>query len=111
MVVLFYCYCSRGRLTNQGTNLGKVAVFVVVNNNMGIDMREVDRYTGGPFNACWLWGGGVVSITKTPCIVVRGSVEGCHRVVYHRNVQLSNTLPVCLVVETTYAKEFKKTHD
>ena len=24
MVILFYCYCSRGRLTNQGTNLGKV---------------------------------------------------------------------------------------
>ena len=24
MVILFYCYCSRGRLTNQGTNLGKL---------------------------------------------------------------------------------------
>ena len=24
MVILFYCYCSGGRLTNQGTNLGKV---------------------------------------------------------------------------------------
>ena len=24
MVILVYCYCSRGRLTNQGTNLGKV---------------------------------------------------------------------------------------
>ena len=24
MVILFYCYCSRRRLTHQGTNLGKV---------------------------------------------------------------------------------------
>ena len=24
MVILFYCYCSRGRLTHQGTNLGKL---------------------------------------------------------------------------------------
>ena len=24
MVILVYCYCSRGRLTDQGTNLGKV---------------------------------------------------------------------------------------
>ena len=26
MVILFYCYCSHGRLINQGTNLGQVAL-------------------------------------------------------------------------------------
>ena len=54
IVILFYYYCSRGRLANQGTNLGKVVMKAAGPPLMVIEARENVSASAFALNG---WGG------------------------------------------------------